>query len=151
IRVDITASVFLDYGCGKGRAVVAAATFPFRKVIGIELSRRLADIATHNIHHMRHKKAKQVEIIQVDATTYTLPLDVNVVYFFNPFVGNDLRQVVDVIRLSFFRRPRRIVIVYFNSIHFERIILSENWVRKVHQAHVYPNYSCSVYETTYEI
>src|SRR5262245_48343466 len=27
--------VFMDYGCGKGRAVIAAASMPFKRVIGV--------------------------------------------------------------------------------------------------------------------
>lgn len=38
--LDIRAGtdVFLDYGCGMGRPIVMAATRPFRRVIGVELS-----------------------------------------------------------------------------------------------------------------
>ena len=30
--------VFVDFGCGKGRALLVAAGFPFRRVVGIEFS-----------------------------------------------------------------------------------------------------------------
>ncbi len=36
---------FLDLGCGKGRALIVAAEFPFRAITGVELSPALAAIA----------------------------------------------------------------------------------------------------------
>src|SRR5947209_11387712 len=45
IPLDKSRSTFLDYGSGKGRAVIVAAAFPFRRIIGIEISDRLFAIA----------------------------------------------------------------------------------------------------------
>jgi SAM-dependent methyltransferase len=39
---------FIDLGCGKGRALLVASEFPFRAIIGVELSSRLAEIARRN-------------------------------------------------------------------------------------------------------
>src|SRR5712671_731625 len=42
---------FIDFGSGKGRAMLVASQFHFRQVIGIELNPNLADIAQSNIDH----------------------------------------------------------------------------------------------------
>ncbi len=39
---------FLDYGSGKGRALLAAARFPFGRVIGVELNEGECEIARSN-------------------------------------------------------------------------------------------------------
>src|SRR5271170_3581526 len=40
---------FIDFGAGKGRAMLVASELPFRKVIGIELNPDLADIPERNL------------------------------------------------------------------------------------------------------
>ena len=45
--------VFLDLGAGKGRMLLAASRYPFRRVIGVELSDRLAAIARSNVAAFR--------------------------------------------------------------------------------------------------
>ncbi len=44
---------FLDFGSGKGRMVIAAATLPFRRVLGVEISDRLLQEARRNVEAMR--------------------------------------------------------------------------------------------------
>lgn len=41
--------MFLDLGSGKGRMVLSAARFPFRRIIGVELSNDLTAIARRNV------------------------------------------------------------------------------------------------------
>lgn len=143
---DRTGDVFLDYGAGKGRAVSVAATFPFERVIGIELSEQLAQAAKKNIDRMRCKKARAVEIQQRDAMEYRVPCDVNVIYFFNPFKGAILQRVVTNIYSSYRENPRRIYILFFNNNHFETIVRGQSWLTKIYQTTFFP-YSCGIYET----
>jgi SAM-dependent methyltransferase len=96
--------VFLDYGAGKGRALVYAAARPFRKVIGVEISEDLVTIARQNLAQMNHRRAGQVEVHHSDAAAFPIPADVNVFFLFNSFVGQTLRDVVGryapVVRLT---------------------------------------------------
>ena len=55
--------VFVDYGAGKGRVLAAAATHPFQKVIGVEISEALAGIARRNLGSMKHRRAAHVRFI----------------------------------------------------------------------------------------
>src|SRR5690242_13468196 len=48
--------VFIDFGSGKGRALLMASEFPFRKVIGIEFSPELHAVAQNNIRQYRHRE-----------------------------------------------------------------------------------------------
>jgi SAM-dependent methyltransferase len=46
--------VFLDYGCGKGRVLIAAAGYRFRRIIGVEIAPELIACARENIRRCRH-------------------------------------------------------------------------------------------------
>jgi hypothetical protein len=41
-------TIFMDLGCGKGRALIVASEWPFRQILGVELSPRLARAAQKN-------------------------------------------------------------------------------------------------------
>lgn len=139
---------FLDFGSGKGRVIAVAATHPFRKVLGVEISAHLNRIAKTNIDRLRHRRAKQVEVIQSDAADFVVPDDINVVFLFNPFFGKTLKKVVDNILASYTARPRPVYIIFFNKIHFERLIKDAGYgrIRPIHHMHFYPSYSCGIYE-----
>lgn len=138
---------FIDFGCGKGRAVAAAATYPFRRVIGIDLSEQLIAAAENNIKRLQHKRANRIDLYNIDATKYVLPDEVNVVYFFNPFQGEVLQTVIKNIYASLLRSPRQIYIIYFNKIHFERIVTECNWIVRLSEQEYYPRYSCGIFVT----
>jgi len=125
--------VFLDYGAGKGRALAAAATYPFRKVIGVEISEDLAAIARRNIASMRHRRATQVEVLLADAALFPVPADANVFFFFNPFTGETLDLVVQRMRQSWESHPRDLFVIFFNHGTFDRCIQRHSWLRKVHE------------------
>lgn len=140
--------VFLDYGSGKGRAVVAAGTLPYKKVIGLELSERLNNFAKINVERMRFRRAAQIELVQCDAVEFDVPDDVNVIYVFNSFYGETLAAVVNKIVALQEVAPREIYIVFFNKIHFEKLIQARGYqsTRPLGFSHFYPNYSSGIYE-----
>lgn len=145
IPVEPRLCTFIDFGCGMGRAIVAAATLPYRSIIGIEVSDRLLSLAKKNIDGMRYRKTEHIQLIVADATRYAIPASVNVMYFYNPFRGRVLDRVVDNIRDSFERAPRPIHIIFFNNDHFDRTVEHCTWVRKIWQRQFYPHYSCGAY------
>ncbi len=63
-----------------------------------------------------------------DATTYEIPNDVTIVYFFNPFVGPPFMKVIDNIGESIRRHPRKVHIFYTNPVMHDDVI-QRNWVR----------------------
>ena len=145
IPLDKKESVFLDYGCGKGRALVVASTFPYRRVIGVELSEELVVSARENVAAMRGRRAKSVDLVAADAALYPVPDDANVIFFFNPFSGEVLRKVIDNLYASLKRAPRTVYIIFFNKIHFEALIKGRAGIRRIFEAEVYPNISCGLF------
>ena len=107
--------VFLDYGCGKGRVLYMAAKYPFKQVIGVELSVELAEIARKNIKRTLPKlTCKAVDIVNIDALDYDVPDDVTYVFFNNPFEGEIFAGVVEKLVQSLKRRPRLLRIIYYS-------------------------------------
>jgi predicted RNA methylase len=107
--------VFVDYGSGMGRVLVFAATRPFKKVIGVEISRQLNAIADANIRRARRKlRCQDIEIVCCDASEYRLPDDASVLFFFNPFRGPILKRVFQEIDRSLNSTPRQLRVLYYN-------------------------------------
>lgn len=103
---------FVDFGCGAGRCVCLAATLPFERVIGVELSERLCAEARRNI---ALRRAAKTEIVCADATMFAIPPDATAFSFINPFRGKTLSQVLANIVASIARRPRDVTLVAYGS------------------------------------
>jgi SAM-dependent methyltransferase len=108
--------VFVDIGAGMGRVVLEAARlYPFKRVVGVELSEEFARVARTVIEKNRHRlRCKQVDIVCADARDYRVDDDVTVVYLYNPFLGEVFAAAVQSIIASVDRRPRRLRLIYFN-------------------------------------
>jgi SAM-dependent methyltransferase len=105
---------FVDIGAGKGRVLLLAARYPFARLIGVEYSPPLCDIARRNL--ARARLPMPAEVICIDAADYAFPDDAGVVYLFNPFDAVVLARVIDNLRVSLQRAPRPFRLVY----HFPR-------------------------------
>ena len=81
-------------GSGKGRALVAAA-LPFRRIVGVEFSPELEELARANVERFMRKSAYggSIESVCEDATAYDLPPEPLVLHFFNPFEEPVMRDV----------------------------------------------------------
>jgi len=110
--------VFIDLGSGMGRMVnMAARRYPFKRVIGVEISQDLNAIAMENARRLHDSfRCKDVQFVTADATTYEVPDDVTFVYFFNPFVDEAFNTVLGNLCRSLDRRPRRLHILYANPV-----------------------------------
>jgi len=105
--------VLLDLGSGMGRMVVfAAAEYPFRRVIGVEIASELHEIAQRNVARNRERLRSDVELVNKDVLDYSIPDDVTVAYLYKPFSGPVFQHVIDELERSIERRPREIRIVY---------------------------------------
>lgn len=113
IRAD--QDVFLDYGSGMGRAVVLAATYPFGKVIGVELVPSLHALATENVRRALKKlRCRDIELHNVDARAFPIPPEVTVIYMWNPFSGDILNAVFANIQQSLAEFPRALTILHLS-------------------------------------
>ncbi|MGW0808381.1 class I SAM-dependent methyltransferase [Nonomuraea sp. NPDC002799] len=109
--------VFMDFGSGMGRVIVEASRYPFARVIGVELSEELTEIARENVANMRvRRRCGDIELVVSDALDYDIPDDVTVVFFNNPFRGKTFGEVADRLIASVDRAPRRIRMIYYNPV-----------------------------------
>lgn len=106
--------VFIDLGSGKGRALFLAAAFPFKRILGVELSKKLHEVATRNIAAYKPRTASSAEIHSIcsDAATYDFPQEPLVIYMFNPFPENVFSDILANLKISWERNPRSIFVIY---------------------------------------
>jgi predicted RNA methylase len=108
--------VFLDFGSGMGRALCVAAQYPFRTVLGVEISSALCAAARRNIEQARSKLLCQdVQILNVDAVQYKVPAEVSNVYFFNPFGRTIVAQVLAQLAISLRDAPRHMNVIFYGT------------------------------------
>jgi SAM-dependent methyltransferase len=139
--------VFVDIGSGKGRAVLLAAEHAFRRVVGVEISPALHQIATQNVARARGLKCRNIELVQADATEWKVPDDATVLFFFNPFDGEVLARVCDRIRQSLADTPRRVTIIYVRADKFfEKEVAWEQWLVRLKQF-PYSDGKVAIYES----
>ena len=118
--------VFIDFGSGKGRVLFFVAQYKLKKVIGVDINKNLVLIAIQN--QSRLKLPTPVEIIHGDATQ-TDVREGTVFFFYNPFGIRTFVKVLNNIKDSLKINPRRIRIVYFNSVYYN-LLDSEDWLEK---------------------
>jgi predicted RNA methylase len=108
--------VFVDLGSGKGVAVLSASLFPFRRIVGVEWSKRVADVARENVRKFMHPEqaCRSIELLDGDATAYELPREPLVIFMYNPFREPLVRRFADNLKRSLEQSPRHIAIVYYN-------------------------------------
>jgi hypothetical protein len=101
----------VDYGCGKGRAVLMAVEAGFRAAVGVEFNPELARLADENLRHYRGRRGV-ASVHHGNAADFPIPTGPVVCYLFNPFSGPVLEAVADNIRRSFAEDPRPMYIAY---------------------------------------
>ncbi len=110
--------VFIDFGAGKGKCVLIASSYAFRKIIGVEFSEELVAIAQWNITRYRspRQKCRDLTMVKCDATEFAMPAEPSVYYFYNPFPAPLMRAVGNNIRRSLEKHSRPVFIIYYNAV-----------------------------------
>jgi predicted RNA methylase len=87
---------FVDLGAGMGRAMLLAAGFPFRKVVGVELNPTLARIARKNRSLWRAQQSPlaPMRVVCGDAVEFKLPQGPCVAFLFNPFGAPVMKRLL---------------------------------------------------------
>ena len=126
-------SVFMDWGAGKGRALLLALQHGFKKAIGVEIQEELCSIARANIAVYRERRPDAaIEIHCADAACFDVPDEVNVAYLFNPFGSGVVRAVLDRILESLDRRQREFVVIYLHP-SFEKLFIKAGFDLVCHE------------------
>jgi SAM-dependent methyltransferase len=109
---------FIDVGSGKGRALLMAADYPFRRVVGIELLPELHRVAQDNL--AKYKSDSQqcfaIEGLLGDACEFVFPPEPTVLYLFNPLPESGLAKLISNLEQSLREHPRPVFVVYHNPL-----------------------------------
>jgi SAM-dependent methyltransferase len=90
ISTGIDFENFIDVGCGKGQqCFYAARHFTFKKVVGIDFSDPLIQIAMHNLSKTRYSN---IDFHTADARCWEISKGTSIVFLCNPFNDVILRE-----------------------------------------------------------
>lgn len=142
LNINFRDFTFIDIGSGKGRVLLMASNYPFKRIIGLELLPALHAIAQQNL--AKYKSATQqcfqIEPVCCNVCDFELPLGPMLLYFFHPLSEPDLRRFLDHLKSSLEQYPRIFYVVYHNPV-FDFIFQEAGISRKVLVADQYAIYS----------
>jgi len=133
---------FIDLGSGKGRTLLMAADYPFRRILGVELLPELHQAALENLNQYRSDSQKcfALEAIGSDATQFNFPHEPTVLYLFNPFPEAGLRRVIGNLEKSLEQHRRAVYVLYHNPL-LEHVLTASPALRKIGGTHQYGMYA----------
>lgn len=116
--------VFADLGSGLGRVVFQAALrYPLRRVVGVDRSHELNEVARRNIGRNRSRlRCAEVEIVDADLLEWEIPDDLTIAYIHNSVVGELFDGVVERLLEFTDRRGRALRLIYVNPIERGRLL-----------------------------
>lgn len=116
-QAPLDAYTFIDLGAGMGRAMLLAAEYPFRSVLGVEMHPTLARIARHNLALWRAsgRTLAPTKMHCCDAVEFPLPAGPCVAFLFNPFGAPVLRRILRAWNHTLTERGGLLDILYVNN------------------------------------
>jgi hypothetical protein len=140
-QLDFRDFVFLDLGSGKGRTLLMASDYPFRRVVGVELLPALHQAAQENLSKYRSESQKcfALESICADATDFPFPAEPTVLYLFNPFPESGLMRMIAKLEQSLRAHPRAVYVLYHNPL-LEHVLSESAALSKIGGTHQYSMY-----------
>jgi len=132
LNIDYRQFTFLDLGSGKGRTLLMASDYPFRKIVGVELLPELHRVAEENIRKYRSGRQKcfALESICADARQFVLPQEPIVLYLFNPFPESLPKQVLVKLEHTIRDGPVSVYVLYHNPL-LEPILVKSTVLKKI--------------------
>jgi tRNA A58 N-methylase Trm61 len=143
--------VFVDFGAGMGRVMILAAMHPFQRVLGVELVPELVEIAKKNIEACRAKlSCKDLQIEAIDVTKYDIPPDASILYFYNPFAGAILDEVILKIQrlMSTSQKPTLVVCNVPQGSQFDTQIRKTPFLKLLNESHLSGDRICLIFESS---
>jgi len=119
----ISSYTFVDIGAGKGRGLLVASQYRFKRIVGVELNPALAALARQNAAQWTRAHAADptapplapIAVLEQDALDLTLPATATLLFLFHPFEAPVLRQLLDRIAAQLDAQPRPLDLLYVNA------------------------------------
>jgi SAM-dependent methyltransferase len=105
---------FIDFGSGKGRALLLASELPFKLILGVEFSPELHATAQRNLqtYATTHQQCRSIDLVCMDFVDFQLPPEPSVLFFYDPCTERVFRQVLRNVEASLRECPRPIYLIY---------------------------------------
>ncbi|MBO0911438.1 MAG: class I SAM-dependent methyltransferase [Acidobacteria bacterium] len=121
LSLDFSGFTFIDAGSGKGRALLLASEYNFRRIIGIELVPELERIARENVDRLYSRRnspgnRRTIELVLGDARDFRFPNEPTVLFLFNPLPESSLGELVQNLTRSLELNPRAFYVAYANPV-----------------------------------
>lgn len=132
---------FIDLGSGKGRTLLMASDYPFRRIVGVELLPALHRLAQQNLAQYKSDSQRcfALESLCSDAAKFNFPAGALLIYLFNPFPESVLRRVLANLRRALDESPREAYLIYYNP-QLADLIAEAGYLEKIAGTHQYSIY-----------
>ena len=106
--------VFVDFGSEKGRVLLQASNLPFRRIIGVEFSPELHNIAVSNIGRYKSdsQQCRKIESVCMDFIQFEIPREPLVAFLYNPSSEAITAALANNIAQSLMENPRELWVLY---------------------------------------
>jgi len=142
LKIDLREFTFIDIGSGKGRALLMAADYPFRRILGIELLPELHRAAKENVG--KYKSDSQqcfvIDCLVGDGSEFAFPPEPTVLYLFNPLPESGLARMIANLEQSLREHPRAVFVLYHNSL-LEHVLTGNAAFKRIAGTHQYSIFS----------
>ena len=127
LGIEYERFTFVDLGSGKGRTLLMASDYPFKKIVGAEIIPELHAVALENLAKYKSEAQKcfSIEAWLGDARECSLPPGPLVIYLFNPFPADVLREV-----LAHVQSFAGSYVIYHNLVHPD-VFIEMTWLERV--------------------
>lgn len=131
LPIDFREFTFIDIGSGKGRALLMASEYPFKKIVGVEVLSELDHAAQENVRAYKSstQRCSEIQTVCADAREFELPDEPLVLYLFNPLPEGVLREFIGRVERTLAKSPRAVWVVYHNPL-LEEVVASSRVFRK---------------------
>ena len=118
LNIDFPEFTFIDIGSGKGRVLLMAADYPFRRILGVELLPALHRVAQENLSAYKSDSQQcfALESVCGDAREFIFPPEPIMLYLFNPLPEAALIEVMGNLDHSLRQFPRVVYLLYHNPL-----------------------------------
>lgn len=130
--LDFADLTFIDLGSGKGRTLLMASDYPFRRIVGVELLPALHSLAEQNLAQYKSDSQKcfALESICANAAEFNFPAGPLLVYLFNPFPEAVLRCVLTNLRRALDGSAGAAFLIYYNPQHAD-VVAEAGYLQKI--------------------
>lgn len=142
VVINFRQFTFIDIGSGKGRVLLMASDYPFRRILGVELLPDLHRVAQENIRKYKSdwQKCPTIESMCGDAREFVFPPEPLLLYLFSPLPESGFVRFLANLERSRRDHPRPLLLIYHNPL-LEHLLVLNPILKKVSGTRQYSIYA----------